>query len=138
MRILVSTGLVAALTVLAACGSAPTSRSTAAGPVPEFTPEQIEQGRQLFNTGVCARCHGANGEGGFSGPNLQGKAWAQTGGTYRNIVSVIKDGVQLSDIRDPAFRRPMPPRGGDMRLTDEQVNAIAAYIYSLSHPPKAG
>lgn len=125
----------------AACGTAPGAAGSAAGapkpaagPPPEVTPERIAAGKDLFNRGVCQTCHGSNGNGGQNGPPLSDDIWAQGDGSFSMIRSVIISGVSQADIHDPAFQRPMPQRGGPrMNLTDEQVLALASYVYSISH-----
>ncbi len=41
-------------------------------------------------------------------------------------------GVPATAIKDSTHKFPMGARGGRMNLTDPQVKAVAAYVYSLS------
>jgi mono/diheme cytochrome c family protein len=49
-------------------------------------------------------------------------------GSYAGIKKTITDGVP----QPKQYRSPMPAMGG-AQLTPEQVSAVAAYVYSLSH-----
>lgn len=87
--------------------------------------DAAEQGRELF--AVCATCHGFEGEGTQLGPSLRDTVWIQPGRELPQIEQVIRDGVAA-----PAeFPVPMPPHGGG-RFTDEQIRAVATYVYLLS------
>jgi mono/diheme cytochrome c family protein len=55
-------------------------------------------------------------------------------GSYDEIVHIITEGIPADSIKDKSHRFPMRARGGQAPLlTDDQVHAIAAYVYSLSH-----
>jgi len=87
----------------------------------------IARGREVFlGPGGCHRCHGPEAKGDV-GPNLTDAEWLHTKGSYLSIVGTVLSGV-------PAFRSrvriEMPPRGG-ARLTDAEVYAVAAYVWSL-------
>jgi mono/diheme cytochrome c family protein len=78
--------------------------------------------------GTCYVCHGQDAKGSAVGPNLTDGEWINTDGSLEGIVKTIKSGVPTPK-KAPA---PMPPMGG-ATLTDEQVQAVAAYEYSLTH-----
>jgi mono/diheme cytochrome c family protein len=42
--------------------------------------------------------------------------------------------VPAANIKDPARKNPMGARGGRMNLNDAQIDAVAAYVWTLSHP----
>ena len=105
-----------------------TATPAAAGLPAGVTAEMVAAGEQQFKSGVCIACHGPDATGTPNAPNLTDAEWLNTDGTYEGIVSTIKSGVP-SPKSHPA---PMPPMGG-MMLSDQQVNEIAAYVYSLSH-----
>ena len=93
------------------------------------TPEMVAQGQQIFNTGICWSCHQQNGVGGPLAPPLNDQTWINIPqGSYDEIVQVITTGVP----QPKQFPGPMPAKGG-APLTDEEVRAVAAYVYSLSH-----
>jgi len=101
---------------------------------PGVTPEMLKEGKTLFaGAGICAACHGADAKGmpGL-GANLTDNKWLHSDGSYDAIVKQIMTGVPASQSTSGAA---MPPKGGSA-LTDAQVKAVAAYVWSLSHPPK--
>ncbi len=127
------------ITAAAACGG--TGAATADSAIPDalrsaiddgaapdgVTLESVAEGRILFNArATCAACHGANGDGGQLAPNLADDVWLNSDGTYAGIVGVIESGV-LEPKEYPGL---MLPRGG-MGLSDEEVGALAAFIWSL-------
>ena len=98
------------------------------------TPANIAMGDSLFNTGGCFNCHGKGGVGAANAPALDGKKWLQrTTGSFDEIVALIVAGVPVEKIKDPTHKRAMGARGGRMALTDPQIQAVAAYVYTLTH-----
>jgi len=91
------------------------------------TQAMADAGQQTFNTSICVNCHMMNGVGGPLAPALNDATWINVDGTYDAIVGVIKTGVATPK-EHPA---PMPPMGGG-QFTDEQVNQLAAYVFSIS------
>jgi mono/diheme cytochrome c family protein len=77
---------------------------------------------------ACTGCHGQNGTGTPLGPDLTGPVRLWSDGSYAGITKTITDGVPQPKM----FRSPMPPLGG-AQLTSDQVSAVAAYVWSLSH-----
>ena len=76
----------------------------------------------------CTGCHGESGKGSTLGPDLTTKKWVWSDGSYAGLKKTIVAGVPLPR----RFRSPMPAKGG-AQLTDDQVSALAAYVWSLSH-----
>lgn len=110
----------------AATGPAGTPATPAQLPA-GVTQEMVSQGQQIFaSTGNCYTCHGQGGVGTALAPNLADGEWLNTDGTYSSIVQVIHTGVATPK-QHPA---PMPAMGG-APLSDEQVNQLAAYVWSL-------
>ena len=101
--------------------------------VPEgATKEMVALGDRVYHGQVggatCAGCHGANATGTPLGPDLTDTKWLWSDGSYAGIAKTITAGVP-----DPKqYRAPMPPMGG-AQLSSEQVSAVAAYIWGLSH-----
>jgi cbb3-type cytochrome c oxidase subunit III len=106
--------------------AAPAKDAAAAGAV---TPELIAQGDKIFHgPGNCYACHGSKGEGSV-GPNLTDSEWIHSKGTYEDIVAQVTHGVTKEESKSGIV---MPPKGGST-ISDEDVKAVAAYVYSLSH-----
>lgn len=115
-------------------GSGAAAKATTSGMPAGVTTAMIAEGDSLFHASGCVRCHGADAKGAQNGPNLTGPTFLHVNGTYQDFVRLITSGVPADSIKDTAHRFPMRPRGGGQHpLTDEQVNAVAAYVYSLSH-----
>jgi mono/diheme cytochrome c family protein len=128
-------------TKTASTGPSPsTSQTTAAAKTASsglpagVTTAMIAEGDSLFHSAGCVRCHGADAKGAQNGPNLTGPTFLHVNGTYEDFVRLITSGVPADSIKDSSHRFPMRPRGGGQHpLTDDQVKAVAAYVYSLSH-----
>ncbi|MGD8277482.1 MAG: c-type cytochrome [Gemmatimonadota bacterium] len=135
--------------LLAACGGgasdaappaeqpAETTEPAAAAPamamtdLPEgVTPEMIAEGKTIFEDpalGMCSTCHGVDAKGTTLAPDLTDEEWLHvTGRNYDEIVNLIMTGVP-QPTQHPS---PMPPKGGSS-ITDDQVRAVAAYVWSL-------
>lgn len=97
---------------------------------PGVTAAMIESGSTLFTgKGLCISCHGTAGEGAI-GPDLTDSDWVQAKGSYLSIMQVILSGVPLSRSTRGVE---MPPRGGGV-VNNEDIQDVAAYVWSLSHP----
>lgn len=117
----------AASLVLVVAASPPLGAQTVAT---DSTAIQLAKGKKLFEAkGLCFTCHGVQGEG-MLGPSTRlaaGKVWLHSKGTLPEIVALIKSGVEPSKSMIGAA---MPPRGGS-RLTDAEVQLVAAYVLEL-------
>jgi glucose/arabinose dehydrogenase/mono/diheme cytochrome c family protein len=115
-------------------GTHPNAGATAASlPVPEgASREMAVLGERIYRGQVggaaCTGCHGDAGEGSPLGPPLTGKKWLWSDGSYAGIKKTITEGVS----QPKEYRSPMPPMGG-AQLTPQQVSAVAAYVWGLSH-----
>ena len=98
--------------------------------VPEGAPQaMVDKGNEIFHkTGLCYACHGQDGKG-LVGPNLTDDVWIHIKGTYPEIVTSIIKGVTKEESKSGV---PMPARGGST-ISDDDVKAVAAYVWSLSH-----
>jgi len=96
------------------------------------TAEMVALGNRVYHGQVggasCAGCHGADGKGSPLGPDLTDQKWLWSDGSYPGIAKTITDGV----MQPKEYRSPMPPMGG-AQLTSDQVSAVAAYVWALSH-----
>lgn len=127
-RVTPSLLLATALMTLAACRPGAVRRPSL------VTPVNVALGDSLFNNGNCQRCHGKGGIGAANAPTLDGKKWLQLkSGSYEEIVTIVTEGVPQAAIKDASHRFAMRPRGGNMNLTDPQVQAVAAYVWTLTH-----
>ena len=89
----------------------------------------VEVGAELYVQG-CIMCHGEGGQGTALGPSLvdtQRRHLFQ--GSVEEVTRIVADGVPEPE----EFPVPMPDRG-DGTFTDEQVQAVATYVASLSQP----
>ena len=109
---------------------APTTPAAGGGGAP--TPQQVALGDSIFHgqvaSGTCTACHGQDAKGTAVAPDLTDATWLNGDGSYQFIVTTVTNGVPKPK-EHPA---PMPPKGG-ATLSDDQVKAVAAYVYSLSH-----
>jgi glucose/arabinose dehydrogenase len=100
---------------------------------PGATPAMVALGDRVYRGEVggapCTGCHGANGTGSPLGPALTGGKWLWSNGSYQGIASTIATGVA----QPKQFRAPMPAMGG-AQLSSDQLFAVAAYVWALSHP----
>ena len=107
--------------------------ATARLPVPAgATKEMVALGDRIFHGQVggatCTGCHGGDAKGTPLGPDLTDTQWLWGDGSYAAITKIINSGVP----QPKQYRSPMPPMGGT-QLTSEQVSALAAYIWAVSH-----
>lgn len=91
---------------------------------PGATLETAEEGRRLFV--VCSVCHGLDAAGTALGPALNDGEWIAGSGEPEEIEAVIRAGVPAPE----EFPIPMPVMGGG-DFTDEEVRALAVYVYVL-------
>ena len=97
---------------------------------PGVTPALIADGEKIFKgAGLCHACHGPDGKGieAIKAPNLTDTLWLHSTGTYDDVVRQVTNGVPSEKSKSGGV---MAPRGGTP-LSDAQVKAVAAYIWSL-------
>jgi mono/diheme cytochrome c family protein len=101
---------------------------------PGVTMAMISTGDSLFHARNCKNCHGQDAKGAKNGPDLTTGQFTHMSGSYDDIVKLITTGVPLTEIKDPSHTIAMRPGGGgNPPLTDDQIRAVAAYVYSISH-----
>ena len=84
----------------------------------------------LSQCGATPAAAGAAGNAqGAVGPNLTDAEWIHSDGSYDAIVKQITTGVPKEESKSGIA---MPPKGGST-ITDDEVKAVAAYVYSLGH-----
>ena len=97
------------------------------------TDSSIAWGRTLFHGSAnCNACHGDNARGTRTAHALDGVIWRHGPGTYEWLVQQIKAGVASHASWTGAS---MPMRGWSM-MPDHDVDAVAAYVWSITHPPR--
>lgn len=97
------------------------------------TDSAIQWGRALYRGPAnCSACHGRQGRGTAYGPDLADAIWWHGPGSYEWLVREVAHGIpeQLT-----VTGQPMPARG-EAPMNPDDVRAVAAYVWSISHPPK--
>src|SRR5438445_491609 len=108
--------------VIIACAATMTASQAAAQRAPDYperppaAPEQVARGQQLFKSN-CSFCHGSDGRGGETGPNL------------------VRDQVVLADqhgeLIAPVVQNGIPGRGmPKLTLSATEIADIAAWLHS--------
>jgi glucose/arabinose dehydrogenase/cytochrome c5 len=95
---------------------------------PGVTGDLIAAGDRVYHATSCAACHGADAKGATPGPDLTSSKYLWGDGSLAAITRVIREGVA----EPKEFRSPMPPMGGSP-LPDDDLKAVSAYVWSLSH-----
>lgn len=121
-------GVLTSLLALAAGAGAAVAQQ--AEPLPAgVTPDMVSKGKGIFTgAGLCLACHGPEGKG-MIGPDLTDKTWLHSDGSYDAIVKQVLSGVEQKISKSGQI---MPPRGG-AGISDAEVRAVAAYVWTLSH-----
>jgi mono/diheme cytochrome c family protein len=115
-------------------GGAPAAPAAPSGPLTEadITPQMVALGDSIFHGraagGICFTCHGQNAEGTPLAPNLTDQQWINIDGSLASISQTVHQGVP----QPKQHTSPMPGFAGV--LTEDQIRAVASYVYSLSHP----
>ena len=93
------------------------------------TAGMISDGQKIYaGAGLCSACHGPQAKGTTGlGPNLTDAEWLHSNGTFDALVAQITAGVPANKSKTGVA---MPPKGG-AALTDAQIRAVAAYVWSL-------
>jgi len=101
---------------------------TPAGPTATYAADIVSQGASHFI--LCAACHGADGAGlpGL-GKSLISSEFVDLA-TDGDLLMFIQEGRPVWDTENTTGI-PMPPRGGNPTLTDDDILAIIAYLRTL-------
>jgi len=87
----------------------------------------VAQGKKLYaGEGLCIACHGPDGKG-VVGPSLSDATWLHGTGTFEEILARVVEGVPAAISKTGVI---MPPKGGS-KLKDDQLRAVAAYVWTL-------
>lgn len=96
----------------------------------EVTDSAVARGHRVFHgNGGCSACHGLEAVGTDSGPPLAQGVWMHGADTWRAIRSRVLHGIP----RDESTRDLAMPMRGVSQLSDEDVDAVAAYVWQVSH-----
>jgi glucose/arabinose dehydrogenase/cytochrome c5 len=99
---------------------------------PGATPAMVALGDRVFHGldggATCTGCHGTDAKGTPLGPDLTGNKWLWSNGSYAGIAATVAKGVA----KPKNYRSPMPAMGG-AQLSRDQVMAVSAYVWALSH-----
>jgi cytochrome c5 len=115
-------------------GPANRTASAASATPSAVTPASIALGDSIFHARGCRNCHGPDAKGRANGPDLTSGKFLQVNGSYDGFVRIITDGVPVTAVKDTSHKRAMPARGGaPTPLTDDQIKAVAAFVWSLNH-----
>ena len=127
VTIMAATAVVAAVTWVAAHESSALEMQQLPDGV---TSEMVSEGSELFRTdALCHACHSVDGTGIANlGSNLTDQEWKHIDGSYTATVTLILTGISAEASTSGI---PMPPRAG-ANLSDDQVRAVAAYVWTLS------
>jgi len=118
---------------MAAASSAPAAKAAPASKLPSgVTVAMVTLGDSIFNNGNCQRCHGKAGIGAANAPSFKGIKWQHGSGSYDDIVKTVIAGVPADQIKDPTHKFPMSAKGGRIPLSDDQIKAVSAYVYTIS------
>ena len=102
---------------------------------PGATSDQVALGKKIFHGEVagatCAGCHGAGGIGTPVGADLTLGTWLWGDGSLQSLTNTIKTGVPTPK----QHAGTMPPLGG-VALSDNDVAAVAAYVWAIGHQKK--
>jgi len=106
---------------------------TASLPVPAgASKDEVALGDRIFHgeaaEGTCAGCHGSDAKGSPQAPSLVDGNWYFGDGSFKAIEKTVADGVP----RPRNYSDPMPPKGG-AQLSEQQVAAVSAYVWAISH-----
>jgi mono/diheme cytochrome c family protein len=120
------------LLLLAACGGARHAPAKSTGLPAGITAQAIATGDSIFSKSGCQRCHGAGAVGAQNGPSLVAGKWLQVDGSFDAIARLVTTGVPKDSIKVSTHPFAMRARGGPANLTDDQVRAVSAYVYTIS------
>jgi disulfide bond formation protein DsbB len=100
----------------------------------EFEPGDAEQGK-TFYVQFCSACHGPDALGvkGLGKDLVHSEFMA--GLTDEEMLKYVNEGRAIDDPRNTTGI-PMPPKGGNPALTDQQIMHIIAYLRTIQDVPE--
>jgi mono/diheme cytochrome c family protein len=110
--------------------------ATAMAQAPDSMAAKLALGKRTFEgRGLCFSCHGMKGEGVpavSANTILADGKWLHSKGTHPELVALIAGGIDAKKSKSGVV---MPARGGS-RISDREVDAVAAYVVQLAKQPK--
>lgn len=94
----------------------------AIGALADDGPVDVDAGQAVYSQ-TCIACHGANGKGIIPGVRDFTAADGPLSKSDEELVKNITEGFQ-----SPGSPLSMPPKGGNPALTEEDVQAVLAYL----------
>jgi len=116
--------------VIGALTAMTSSPASAQAALPQgITQAMVDKGNEIYHKqGLCYACHGQDAKG-LVGPNLTDDVWLHSKGSFEDIVKQVMAGVTKEQSKTGV---PMPAKGG-ASISDDDVKAVSAYVYMLSH-----
>lgn len=81
------------------------------------------RGKRVYR-GTCIACHGPTGKGGIPGT----PDFTKSRGVLSQGDSILTDHIK-SGFRSKGSAMPMPAKGGNPRLTDQDIQNVLAYLH---------
>ena len=88
----------------------------------------LDRGREVFD-GTCVLCHGADGKGDLPGT----PDFTKSGGVLSQDEDVLIDHI-TNGFESPGSVMPMPARGSNPDLTDQDIADVLAYLHEAFEP----
>jgi mono/diheme cytochrome c family protein len=116
---------------MSAISKAIIAAGSAAVALPDDLPAAIARGAEVYETGMCAKCHDRDGRGGEKGPDLTDREWLHCDGSVEGIRNVLVTGVSADKLKDKNRPFAMNP-ATNLIPDDRQIIDLAIYVESLS------
>jgi mono/diheme cytochrome c family protein len=100
--------------------------------------ELADAGARYFHSSTCFTCHGPGGRGTRLAPPLTDGIWRhRVRGSPDELAEIIRSGID-KPLHSPGS---MPPLGGANYVTEEEMRALSAYLYTIAgwpgRPPRS-
>ena len=121
------------------------ARFHVAGGPPEPEPaaaSKVERGAAVFQKAGCVGCHGPQGRGGIRNPNMDQQevpplTQVSDGYSKQELKEIIRDGRYPARADRQGLSPPLWMPSWKDKLSDEEIDAVVEYLYSLNPEPSA-